>query len=101
MARELLAAQLHLVSSQWNDPPATTRGSLSILKLHGLESATRACRDVLGILGGRGLRQDEPLTRMLRDLLGLAMLGGTRELHKMILHRNTLRTLTRQREAKE
>ena len=101
MARELLAAQLHLVSSQWNDPPATTRGSLSILKLHGLDSATRACRDVLGILGGRGLRQDEPLTRMLRDLLGLAMLGGTRELHKMILHRNTLRTLTRQREAKE
>ena len=47
------------------------------------------------------MRQDEPLTRMLRDLLGLAMLGGTRELHKMILHRNTLRTLTRQREAKE
>ena len=91
VARELLAAQLHLLIEQWHEPPATFRGSLSVLKLHGLEAATKACREVLGILGGRGLRQDEVLTRMQRDLLGLAMLGGTRELHKMLLHRNTLR----------
>ena len=45
-------------------------------------------------MGGRGLKQDEALTRMMRDLLGLAILGGTRELHKMILHRNTVRAFT-------
>jgi len=66
-------------------------GTLSVIKLHGLEAATESAQGLMRILGSRGVRRAEPTERMVRDLMALAIFGGTVELHKVVLYGETVR----------
>lgn len=67
--------------------------SLSIIKAYGLEAAIQAAQDLMRLLGGRGLRKPELAEKELRDLLSLAILGGTVELQKIVIYNETARQL--------
>jgi isovaleryl-CoA dehydrogenase len=67
--------------------------SLSIIKAYGLEAAIQAAQDLMRLLGGRGLRKQEMAEKDLRDLLSLAILGGTVELQKIVIYNETVRQL--------
>jgi len=72
-------------------------GTLSILKLHGVEVAVDAAQGLMRVLGGKGLRQGEGAEGMLRDLLCLSVFGGTVELHKVVLYNETVKARVRAR----
>ena len=74
-------------------------GTLSILKLHGVEAAVDAAQGLIRILGGKGLRRGEGAEGMLRDLLCLSVFGGTVELHKVVLYNETVKARGRARPA--
>ncbi len=86
VARDLSASHVWMMARaiERGDP---VRGELSALKLHGLEAAQVATRSIQSLLGGQGLRCDEPLEKLGRDLRALTMLGGSVELHKMVTFR--------------
>ncbi len=62
------------------------QGRLSVIKVYGIEAALQAAQDLVRLLGSRGVSRDEPAERLVRDLLALSILGGTAELHKMIVY---------------
>jgi isovaleryl-CoA dehydrogenase len=72
-------------------------GTLSILKLHGVEAAVDAAQGLMRVLGGKGLRRSEGAEGMLRDLLCLSIFGGTVELHKVVLYNETVKARGRVR----
>ncbi|WP_158501834.1 GNAT family N-acetyltransferase [Vitiosangium sp. GDMCC 1.1324] len=72
-------------------------GTLSIIKLHGVEAAVDAAQGLIRVLGGKGLRRGEGAEGMLRDLLCLSVFGGTVELHKVVLYNETVKTRGRVR----
>jgi GNAT superfamily N-acetyltransferase len=85
VAEELLACLLADLA------PAVDRGDdvsdrLAVVKIHGIEAALEASADLMRLLGGRGMRQDEPAGKLHRDLLALSILGGTVELQKIVLY---------------
>jgi hypothetical protein len=71
--------------------------SLSAIKVHGIEAATTAAMDLVKLLGSRGVSRDEPAERMVRDLMGLAILGGTVELQKIVIYNEMTRELAKTR----
>lgn len=68
------------------DQSARLQGALSTIKVFGIEAALQAAQDLVRLLGSRGVSRDEPAERLVRDLLALSILGGTVELHKMIVY---------------
>jgi isovaleryl-CoA dehydrogenase len=62
-------------------------GALSALKVFGVDAALTASQRLVRLLGSRGFTKAEPAERMVRDLLGLSILGGTVELQKMVIFR--------------
>ena len=70
-------------------------GALSSTKVFGIEAALQAAQDLVRLLGGKGISVDEPGERLLRDLLGLSILGGTVELQKLIVWDELRRRLRR------
>jgi len=90
VAAELLGAMLSRAASQY-DRGTDLFGSLSVIKIHGAEAATDAAHGLMRILASRGVRRREPAERMVRDLLALAIFGGTVELHKVIVYDDTVR----------
>lgn len=95
MAIELLEAQL------WRTVVAYERGddvhaSLSVVKIFGVESATTAAMDLVRLMGSRGVSQDEPAERMVRDLMALSILGGTIELQKIVIYNETAKETAKQ-----
>jgi isovaleryl-CoA dehydrogenase len=72
-------------------------GTLSIIKLHGVEAAVDAAQGLIRVLGGKGLRRGEGAEGMLRDLLCLSVFGGTVELHKVVLYNETVKARGRAR----
>jgi isovaleryl-CoA dehydrogenase len=93
VAAELLEAQL------WRTLERMAAGddvhaSLSVVKVHGIEAAIDAAQDLVRLLGSLGVSVDEPAERLLRDLLGLSILGGTVELHKIVIYDETVRALS-------
>ncbi len=72
-------------------------GTLSIIKLHGVEAAVDAAQGLMRVLGGKGLRRGEGAEGMLRDLLCLSVFGGTVELHKVVLYNETVKARGRAR----
>jgi alkylation response protein AidB-like acyl-CoA dehydrogenase len=60
--------------------------ALSAVKIFGLEAALEASSDLVRLLGARGIRRSGGAEKLHRDLLGLSILGGTVELHKMIVY---------------
>jgi isovaleryl-CoA dehydrogenase len=74
-------------------------GTLSIIKLHGVETAVDAAQGLIRVLGGKGLRKSEGAEGMLRDLLCLSVFGGTVELHKVVLYNETVKARGRVRPA--
>lgn len=90
VAEELLAAHLHATAARYV-AGEDVFGSLSIVKTFGIESAIEAAQDLVRLLGARGLSTDEPAERLLRDLLGLSILGGTVELQKIVIYNEAAR----------
>jgi len=85
VAEELLAAHLHTTAARYV-AGEDVFGSLSIIKTFGIERAIEAAQDLVRLLGSRGLSTEEPAERLLRDLLGLSILGGTVELQKIVIY---------------
>jgi len=85
VAQELLGGLLHFLLG------AVGRGEdvseqLSMVKVHGIEAALDASADVMRLLGGRGVGRYELAEKYHRDLLALSILGGTVELHKIVVY---------------
>jgi alkylation response protein AidB-like acyl-CoA dehydrogenase/GNAT superfamily N-acetyltransferase len=85
VAEELLDSLLHDLLG------AVQRGEnvseqLSMVKVHGIEAALTASADLIRLLGGRGVGRYELAEKYHRDLLALSVLGGTAELHKMVIY---------------
>jgi alkylation response protein AidB-like acyl-CoA dehydrogenase/GNAT superfamily N-acetyltransferase len=64
---------------------------LSMVKVHGIESAIAASEGLMRLLGGRGMSKQEMAEKYHRDLLALSVLGGTVELHKMVIYQELAR----------
>lgn len=93
VAEELLSAQLErtltaLLAGE------DVFGALSIIKAYGAEVAREAAEDLIALLGSQGLRASERAQKDFRDLMGLSILGGTQELQKIVIYRETVRALT-------
>ena len=71
------------------DGDAETRAS-SAAKLAGSEAAEFVTRNAIQIYGGRGYRKDEPLERFHRDAKILSLIGGTSEIQRTTIARETL-----------
>lgn len=70
---------------------AAARHNSSAAKLAGTQAFAETARDMVTLLGSRGY-QDSVASRLLRDALGFASVGGTEELHRMNLFQNMFRT---------
>lgn len=92
VAAELLEAHLLYALARMENGE-DVHASLSITKIHGIEAALDAAQDLVRLLGSRGLSVDEPAERLLRDLLGLSILGGTVELQKIVVYNESVRAL--------
>jgi ribosomal protein S18 acetylase RimI-like enzyme len=92
IAEQMLATHLAATLAGY-EQGAAVADSLSIIKAHGLEAAIQAAQDLMRLLGGRGLRKQEMAEKDLRDLLSLAILGGTVELQKIVIYNETVRQL--------
>jgi alkylation response protein AidB-like acyl-CoA dehydrogenase len=87
-----LASARHLVYSSANriaeDAPDTRASSAA--KLAGSEAAEFVTRNAIQIYGGKGYRTDEPLERYFRDAKILSLIGGTSEIQRTTIARETL-----------
>jgi alkylation response protein AidB-like acyl-CoA dehydrogenase len=72
-----------------NDLPCTKEAAMA--KLFACDAAIEACDDCLQILGGSGYTGDEPVEQFYRDARLMAIAGGTREIMKYIIARDTYR----------
>jgi GNAT superfamily N-acetyltransferase len=66
---------------------------LSMVKVYGIEAAIAASESLMRLLGGRGMSKQESAEKYHRDLLALSVLGGTVELHKMVIYQELARRL--------
>lgn len=90
IAEELLSAQLErTIEAHLRGEDVTAQ--LSIIKAWGVDVARQSAGDLIGLLGGRGLRQVERAEKDFRDLMGLSILGGTQELQKIVIYRETVK----------
>jgi alkylation response protein AidB-like acyl-CoA dehydrogenase len=87
-----LESARHLVYSSANriagDDPETRASSAA--KLAGSEAAEFVTRNAIQIYGGKGYRTDEPLERYFRDAKILSLIGGTSEIQRTTIARETL-----------
>jgi alkylation response protein AidB-like acyl-CoA dehydrogenase/N-acetylglutamate synthase-like GNAT family acetyltransferase len=93
VAEELLSAQLErtltaLLAGE------DVFGALSIIKAYGADAARAAAEDLIALLGSQGMRASERAQKDFRDLMGLSILGGTQELQKIVIYRETVRALS-------
>ncbi len=87
-----LESARHLVYSSANriaEGTAETRAS-SAAKLAGSEAGEFVTRNAIQIYGGKGYRTDEPLERYFRDAKILSLIGGTSEIQRTTIARETL-----------
>jgi alkylation response protein AidB-like acyl-CoA dehydrogenase len=87
-----LASARHLVYSSAHriaEGAPETRAS-SVAKLAGSEAAEFVTRNAIQIYGGKGYRTDEPLERYFRDAKILSLIGGTSEIQRTTIARETL-----------
>jgi alkylation response protein AidB-like acyl-CoA dehydrogenase len=87
-----LESARHLVYSSANriaGGEPETRAS-SAAKLAGSEAAEFVTRNAIQIYGGKGYRTDEPLERYFRDARILSLIGGTSEIQRTTIARETL-----------
>lgn len=84
-ARHLVYSSAHRIANDASD----TRAS-STAKLAGSEAAEFVTRNAIQIYGGRGYRTDEPLERYYRDAKILSLIGGTSEIQRTTIARETL-----------
>jgi alkylation response protein AidB-like acyl-CoA dehydrogenase/GNAT superfamily N-acetyltransferase len=94
IAEELLSAQLErtleaLLAGH------DVFGALSIIKAWGCEAARQSAEDLISLLGSQGLRTGERAQKDFRDLMGLSILGGTVELQKIVIYRETVKALAK------
>lgn len=93
IAEELLSAQLERTLTALINGEDVF-GALSIIKAYGAEVAREAAEDLIALLGSQGLRASERAQKDFRDLMGLSILGGTQELQKIVIYRDTVKALT-------
>jgi alkylation response protein AidB-like acyl-CoA dehydrogenase/GNAT superfamily N-acetyltransferase len=85
VAEELLDCLLHYLLGAVGRGENVTE-QLSMVKVHGIEAALTASEDLIRLLGGRGVGRYELAEKYHRDLLALSILGGTVELHKIVIY---------------
>jgi alkylation response protein AidB-like acyl-CoA dehydrogenase/N-acetylglutamate synthase-like GNAT family acetyltransferase len=90
IAKELLSAQLESAIKQLGQANANS-AALSVIKLWGAEVAINSCELLTSMLGSRGLRAESGVQKDLRDLKALSILGGTAELQKMVIYKETVK----------
>lgn len=93
VAEELLSAELDRTLQAYL-AGRDVFGALSIIKAWGVEAARQAAEDLIGLLGSRGLRESERAQKDFRDLMGLSILGGTQELQKIVIYRETVKAMS-------
>jgi alkylation response protein AidB-like acyl-CoA dehydrogenase len=84
-ARHLVYSSARRISEERGD----TRAS-STAKLAGSEAAEFVTRNAVQIHGGTGYRTDRPLERYYRDAKILSIIGGTSEIQRTTVARETL-----------
>ena len=62
----------------------------SIAKYYAAEAAVRTAQKAVKIHGGYGYSNEYPVSRLLRDAVGLQLYEGTAEIQKLIIGRETL-----------
>jgi alkylation response protein AidB-like acyl-CoA dehydrogenase/GNAT superfamily N-acetyltransferase len=92
VAEELLACLLHSLCGAVEAGEDVSE-QLSMVKVHGIEAALAASADLVRLLGGRGVGRFELAEKYHRDLLALSVLGGTVELHKIVIYGELSRRL--------
>jgi alkylation response protein AidB-like acyl-CoA dehydrogenase/GNAT superfamily N-acetyltransferase len=90
VAGELLACLIHSLLGAV-EAGEDVFAQLSMIKVHGIEAALEASADLMRLLGGRGVGRQELAEKYHRDLLALSILGGTAELHKMVIYNEQAR----------
>ncbi|MFB6297627.1 MAG: acyl-CoA dehydrogenase family protein [Salinirussus sp.] len=87
-ARHLVHSSAHRIGASESDG-SDTRAS-STAKLAGSEAAEFVTRNAIQIHGGAGYRTDLPLERYYRDAKILSIIGGTSEIQRTTVARETL-----------
>jgi alkylation response protein AidB-like acyl-CoA dehydrogenase/GNAT superfamily N-acetyltransferase len=93
VAEELLDCLLHSLLGSLQRSESVSE-QLSMVKVHGIEAALTASAELVRLLGGRGVGRYELAEKYHRDLLALSILGGTVELHKMVIYGELSRRVT-------
>lgn len=91
MATQLDAAELLILRAAWlkqEKRPYTREASMA--KLYATESANRAVKEALQVLGGYGYCRDYPLERYFRDCKVTTIYEGTSEIQRIVIARHTL-----------
>lgn len=91
VAEELLSAQLDRTLERLLAGDDVF-GALSIIKAYGSEVARQSAEDLVGLLGSQGLKASERAQKDFRDAMALSILGGTQELQKMVIYRETVKS---------
>ncbi len=79
---ELLENELSALYQKIAEGKEDSQG-LSVMRLFAMERLLQMSQDLIRLLGSQGYRQGAGAEKYWRDLMGLTMLGGTAELHKM------------------
>ncbi|MEL6761141.1 MAG: GNAT family N-acetyltransferase, partial [Myxococcota bacterium] len=90
VSEHLLSLHLRDCCRAWTEGEAIN-DTLSISKIFGVEAALQASRDLIQLLGARGVRRGELAEKFHRDLLALSILGGTVELQKIVVYNDLVR----------
>ncbi|MFN8391347.1 MAG: acyl-CoA dehydrogenase family protein [Bdellovibrionota bacterium] len=84
-AHECIDALLGRLWEEGNTRFPSNNARLSHLKFVAVEKGLAAAQAYLELCGMSGYQSDNPAQKLMRDLLGLLALGGTKELHKITL----------------
>lgn len=70
---------------------------LSLMRLFAMERLLKMSEELIRLLGSRGYRQGARVEKYWRDLMGLTMLGGTAELHKITAFTEWMKQIKKRR----
>lgn len=92
---DLEASRLLLLSAAFRkDQGRAHAKEAAMAKLFATEAANRACYDAIQMMGGYGYTRDYPLERYARDVRITSIYEGTNEIQRLIVARETLKTVT-------
>lgn len=91
----LEASRLLLMSAAFRkDQGRPHAKEAAMAKMFATEAANRACYDAIQMMGGYGYTRDFPLERYARDVRITSIYEGTNEIQRLIIARETLKSVT-------